>query len=105
MFAYKGEITTTTIPKMRAYTLDGLCLYMGCNEAYFRQFNDNGDKDFSTVIYQIEKTIYNQKFTGAAADLLNANIISRDLGLADRIDFTKLSDEDLDKILEKIIKK
>jgi hypothetical protein len=105
VFAYKGEITTTTIPKMRAYTLDGLCLYMGCNEAYFRQFNDNGDKDFSTVIYQIEKTIYNQKFTGAAADLLNANIISRDLGLADRIDFTKLSDEDLDKILEKIIKK
>ena len=30
----------------------------------------------------------NQKFMGAAADLLNANIISRDLGLADKKDHT-----------------
>jgi hypothetical protein len=30
--------------------------------------------------------IYEQKFTGAAADLLNPNIIARDLGLADKQD-------------------
>ena len=29
-----------------------------------------------------------QKFAGAAADLLNANIIARDLGLADKQDLT-----------------
>ena len=37
-----------------------------------------------TVIERIEQTVYSQKFEGAAAGLLNANIIARDLGLADR---------------------
>ena len=36
------------------------------------------------VITRIRETAYNQKFTGAAADLLNANIIARDLGLSDK---------------------
>ena len=31
-----------------------------------------------------ESVIRSQKFAGAAADLLNANIIARDLGLADK---------------------
>ena len=40
--------------------------------------------DFSAVTTRIEDIIYEQKFTGAAADLLNPNIIARDLGLADK---------------------
>ena len=86
-FAFQGEITTATLPKMRALTLSGLCLYLHCNEAYFRTFKaqlPKGEIDFNTVISQIEQTIYNQKFQGAAADLLNANIIARDLGLSDK---------------------
>lgn len=82
-FNYQGEIQIAELPKMRAMTLSGLCYYLNCNEAYFRQFNSNGNEGFSTVIEQIEKIIYNQKFQGAAADLLNANIIARDLGLKD----------------------
>ena len=68
-----------------------LCFYLHCNSAYFRQFKieisekkDEMSKDFSTIISRIEEVIYNQKFQGAAADLLNANIISRELGLADK---------------------
>lgn len=82
-FAYQGEITKTDLYKMRAYTLGGLCLYLDCSENYFRNFekNNKDSKDFMAVITRIEKTIYNQKFTGAAADLLNANIIAQDLGL------------------------
>lgn len=72
------------LPKMRAFTMQGLCGYLDCNTAYFRQFNDENKKDFSTVIMRIEETVYNQKFTGAAAGFLNANIIARDLGLADK---------------------
>jgi len=85
-FAYQGEITKTSLSKMRAYTLTALCLYIDCTESYFRTFKSvstEKDKDFLTVISRIEKTIYDQKFTGAAADLLNANIIARDLGLKD----------------------
>ena len=86
-FAYQGEITTEELPKMRAMTLSGLCFYLNCNEAYFRNFKQTlppDEKDFNSVIEDIEKIIYNQKFAGAAADLLNANIIARELGLADK---------------------
>lgn len=85
-FNFQGEIIYAKIPKLRAMSLNALCLYLGCNEAYFRNFKSQprtDKKDFSTVIELIEKTIYDQKFTGASADMLNANIIARDLGLAD----------------------
>lgn len=90
-FNYQGEVTIAELPKMRAMTLSGLCFYLNCNEAYFRNFQNQeraNAKDFSSVIEQIEKTIYNQKFQGAAADLLNANIIARDLGLKEHTDIT-----------------
>lgn len=87
VFNYQGEIVRADIAKMRAMTLSGLCFYLKCNEAYFRTFKAQLPKDeqeFNTVISEIESVIYNQKFQGAAADLLNANIIARDLGLADK---------------------
>lgn len=90
-FAYQGEIVTTELPKMRAMTLSGLCFYLGVNEAYFRTFKaqlPEDEKDFNTVLSEIETVIYNQKFSGAAADLLNANIIARDLGLSDKSEIT-----------------
>ena len=40
--------------------------------------------DLSTVISRSETVIFQQKFSGAAADLLNANIIARDLGLKEQ---------------------
>jgi len=90
-FAFQGIVTKETFPKMRAMTLSQLCFYLNCNDAYFRQFKDaikdstkKLDIDFSTIIHEIESIIYNQKFQGASADLLNANIIARDLGLAEK---------------------
>lgn len=80
-FSFQGEVIKADLPKMRAMTMSGLCFYLGVNDAYFRQLTD---EDFSTVVQQIETVIYNQKFQGAAADLLNANIIARDLGLVDK---------------------
>jgi len=86
-FAFQGIVTTEELPKMRAMTMSQLCFYLNCNEAYFRTFKaqlPEGEKDFNTVIKDIEQTIFNQKFQGAAADLLNSNIIARDLGLSDK---------------------
>lgn len=112
-FSYQGGITQTELPKMRAMTLAGLCFYLHCNEAYFRTFKaqlPEGEKDFNTVISDIEQVIYNQKFEGAAADLLNANIIARDLGLRDKkdVDFTanleNLSEDQLTLICNTLIK-
>jgi hypothetical protein len=87
-FAGKDAIKVEK-PKMRPFTMQGLCRYLDCNTEYFRQFKSKLDEDpqgFSRVITRIEETIYEQKFTGAAAGFLNANIISRDLGLIDKKD-------------------
>jgi hypothetical protein len=90
-FAYQGQISKDTVTKMRAYSLGALCLYLGCSESYFRTFkcvNDEKEQDYLTVIAKIEQAVREQQFSGAAADLLNANIISRTLGLMDKTDVT-----------------
>ena len=90
-----GEVTFpeqfVKLPKMRPYTIQGLCLYLDCNVLYFNQFENNlkdkvdsESKDFSIITTRIRETIYNQKFSGAASGFLNASIIARDLGLADK---------------------
>lgn len=101
------------IPKMRPYTMQGLCGYMGCSVSYFREFKRTQKGiafDYLTVIARIEDVVYNQKFSGAASGFLNPNIIARDLGLADKteskvhtsvtaVDYSKLSDEALEEII------
>jgi len=82
-----SEIQLIQIPVKRPYTLHALCTFFDCSTSWLRNFKANTkDEGFLTVIEQIEETIYNQKFEGAAAGFFNANIISRDLGLKDSID-------------------
>ena len=90
------------LPKMRAYTIQGLCLYLDCNVQYFNDFekslkgkNDSIAKDFSAVITRVRETIYNQKFSGAASGFFNANIIARDLGLTDKKDIDLKTEQPL----------
>ncbi len=83
VFNGRDGIAKDSADVMRAYTWDGLELFLDVYS--LRDYKTNPDyKDFSQVITRIEKIIYNQKFTGAAANLLNSNIIARDLGLADK---------------------
>lgn len=88
---YMSEIQMADIPKMRAFTIQGLCIYLDCHSTYFNEFaealkgkEDQMSRDFSQVVTRIREVIYHQKFTGAAAGFLNANIIARDLGLAEK---------------------
>lgn len=75
-------------PKKRAYTIQGICLYLNCNTKYLYDFEDglkaSPNKDFSEIITCIRETIFEQKFSGAASGFFNANIIARDLGLSDK---------------------
>lgn len=79
---YKGKSKLEQIPKMRAMTLAGLCIFLDIA----RQTWDNYKEidDFLEVTGWVDDVIQDQKFSGAAADLLNANIIARDLGLKDK---------------------
>ncbi|OCJ30588.1 DNA-packaging protein [Serratia sp. 14-2641] len=81
-FAYQGEVTQEPIAKMRAMTLGGLCLYLDITKPTWALYKSR--EDFNYVTTRAEETIYDQKFSGAAADLLNANIIARDLGLKEQ---------------------
>jgi hypothetical protein len=97
-FAFQGIVTKEKFSKMRAMTLSQLCFYLNCSESYFRTFKSTlkeTDEDFLTVIREIESIIYNQKFQGAAADLLNPNIIARDLGLKEHNELTGNDGKDL----------
>lgn len=71
------------LPLMRAYTWEGLELFLGIDSLRWYKTSD-AHKDFLQIITKIGKIIYDQKFTGAAAGLLNPNIIARDLGLTDK---------------------
>lgn len=75
----KGTTKKEHIHKI-PYTWEGLYVYLGvCNlEKYKKR------EDFVNIITHIGNIIRNQKFTGAAAGLFNANIIARDLGLKEQ---------------------
>lgn len=79
---FQGTPIDMPVAKMRAMTIAGLCLFLDINRATWNEWRNSDD--FSEVVTRVDEVIYSQKFAGAAADLLNANIISRDLGLSDK---------------------
>lgn len=85
-FAFQGIVTVEKMPKMRAMTIAGLCIFLDIDRKSWDEYR--GRQDFFPVTTRVEDIIRTQKFEGASADLLNANIIARDLGLADKSEFT-----------------
>jgi DNA-packaging protein gp3 len=83
LVTFQGSATHEPVAKMRAMTLGGLCLFLDITDQTWRDWRADRP-DLIGVITRAESVIYQQKFTGAAADLLNPNIIARDLGLADK---------------------
>ena len=86
LFAYQGKVTRETISKMRAMTYEGLQLFLDISQKTWDNYSKKDD--YILITNAIKKIIYEQKFTGAAATLLNPNIIARDLGLRDNKDIT-----------------
>jgi hypothetical protein len=81
---YKGkDADRVLLPKMRAMTKQGFALACGLSAWEIISEYKTRSKDFSEIVSRIEGYIYEQKFTGAAAGLLNPNIIARDLGLTE----------------------
>jgi hypothetical protein len=80
---YEGCATHEPSAKMRAMTQAGLCFFIDVSQVQWTKWKTERP-DLVSVITQAELCIKDQKFSGAAAGLLNANIIARDLGLADK---------------------
>jgi hypothetical protein len=95
------------MPRVRAYTLQGLCVYLGCGSKYFNHFEaqragktDEVSEEFMRIISLIRDVIFEQKFTAAAAGELNPGIIARELNLTynnDGVAKAKKKDDDDDK--------
>jgi len=93
LFHFQGTIVRDEISKIRAMTIAGMCLFLDISDDAWEDYCKR--EDFIGVTSRIKKVIYDQKFSGAAADLLNANIIARDLGLGDKVETSKEKDNEL----------
>lgn len=91
--SFQGVNTHEPLAKMRAMTMEGLCLFLDIDPETWANYRKR--EDFFGVVTRAERVIRDQKFSGAAADLLNANIIARDLGLADKSELTGKDGEKL----------
>lgn len=84
VFSAADGIRYANVVKMRAMTIQGMCFFIGISTETWSQYKQK--PDFTDIVREAEAVVYQQKFSGAAADLLNANIIARDLGLRDKTD-------------------
>ncbi len=79
---HAGKFQTVRVPRPRAMTLKGLCLYLRISRSTWDQYAQA--EGFSDISMRARDVIWNWKFELAAADLLNASFIARELGLMDR---------------------
>jgi len=93
---YQGDASLVEVPKMHAMTIKGLCVFLNISEDTW--LNYKKDEKFKPICEAVGNIIYEQKLTGAAADLLNGNIIGRELGLVDKSDTIIHDDVDWDKV-------
>jgi DNA-packaging protein gp3 len=85
-FAYQGSVKLQELPKMRAMTIASLCVFLDISVKTWAEYRER--QDFTPITTRADEIIRTQKFQGAAAGLLNANIIARDLGLAEKSELT-----------------
>jgi hypothetical protein len=78
-----GEVYDAPTAKMRAMTIEGLCVFLGIGRSTWGDYQHK--PHFSEVVKFVESTMYEQKLTGAASGLLNSNIIARELKLTDTV--------------------
>ena len=86
-FAFQGSVTIARVEKMRAMTIGALCMFLDVEHRTWIGWRTDR-ADLLPVMTWAENVIYRQKFEGASADMLNPNIIARDLGLADKKDLS-----------------
>lgn len=86
-------IETYTIPKLRPFTIQGLCNFLDIAISTFQEYEKR--EGFSVITTRARQIIYNQKFEGAASGFLNPSIIARDLGLTDKSETRVIQEQPL----------
>lgn len=84
LVSYQGVSNLEPVPKARAMTWEGFATFCGMSTPNLLNYAHK--EEFEEVMAVIKACIRDQKFTLAAAGLLNANLIGRDLGIGEVID-------------------
>ena len=80
---YRGrDLTLVNLPKMRAMTLEGLFFYLDISKQTWQNWKE--DDKYIDIITRVENLFFTYNFEGAAAGMLNPNIIARKLGISDK---------------------
>lgn len=77
---------TIEMPHERAYTVEGLCIYLNISRETFYEYA-KGEGTYNTypdTCTRIKDIIDNQHFIGGMAGTFNAGIVTRKLGLAEK---------------------
>lgn len=87
VIAFQGHAKHEPVAKMRAATNAGLCVFLGINRTTWQNWR-NDREDLKDVIDYVDAIIEDRNVTGAAAGSLNATLIARLVGLADKQELT-----------------
>jgi len=90
VFQFQGAIVDGQIEKPRAMTIGAMCIFLGCSRDAWEQYRKR--EEFVDVCALVDAIIYQQKFELAAADLLNVQLIARDLNLREKQEINHTSD-------------
>ena len=86
VIAYKGKPIHTPTRKMRAMTIEGLRVFIGVDRTSW--YNWRKDDILGGTVELIEDVMHAYCVEGAAAGMLNAQIISRKLGMKEETETT-----------------
>lgn len=116
LMQHKDQTWYEQVPKPRPMTREGLFRFLNISAPAWWHYRNEKSEEFSKVVNAVDNIIYEQKYTGAAVGLYNANIVGRDLGLREHhevsgpdggpikyskeVDFSNLTDDELKIILK-----
>lgn len=75
------DLTEISLNKMRAMTLEGLYFHLQISKQTWQDWKE--DEKYIDIITHVENLFFTYNFEGAAANMLNPNIIARKLGISD----------------------
>ena len=99
---YQGEVTSSK-PIKRVATLRGLYAYLGIVENTFTNYINR--EEYRDVCLAVKDLIWIDKYESAAANVVNAALIMRDLGMAEKAEITGANGQPLEitKVVREIV--
>jgi len=97
---YQGYATETEVPLGRPYSMDGLTVYLGVSESYFRTAKSElrakiekgkaspAEVSLLETIERIEQTVRSQQIEGAMVGVFSASLTARLNGLSDNVNLS-----------------